>query len=162
MKKKLWLLFSALFAVVALAFMGDMFTLKDPLNDLLKLVLSLGFAYFGFIKATNKSIRTPFLKKQIEPMKFQLASYEYYQSSLKAMHEEFGNIQNAEVFENVSLRPEPTNKHDKDAIAVYYKDSQIGYVPASLTHEVRKIINGKCILRIYNYNDYTRAELLIK
>lgn len=162
MKKILWLLFSALFVSVAVSFIGDMLTFKDPVNDLLKVLLSLGFAYFGFIKSTNKSIKTPILKKQIEPMKFQLASYEYYQSSLKAMHEEFGNIQNTEVFEDISLRPEPTNKHDKDAIAVYYKDSQIGYVPASLTHEVRKNINGKCILRVYNYNDYTRAELLIK
>lgn len=162
MKKILRLLFSALFASVAVAFIGDMFTFKDPVNDLLKVLLSLGFAYFGYIKATNKSIQIPFLKKPIEPMKFQLASYEYYQSSLKAMHEDFGNIQNAEVFEDISLRPEPTNKHDKDAIAVYYKDSQIGYVPASLTHEVRENINGKCILRVYNYNDYTRAELLIK
>ncbi|MBQ0089984.1 MAG: NINE protein [Prevotellaceae bacterium] len=43
----------------------------------------------------------------------------------------------------VILRPEPSNPHDSNAIAIYMNDVKIGYVPAELTFRVKPLIN-KC------------------
>lgn len=37
--------------------------------------------------------------------------------------------------ENVRLVPEPNNRHDKNAIAVYLKDSHVGYVPRPVNEQ---------------------------
>ena len=37
------------------------------------------------------------------------------------------------VGDKLTLKPEPTNEHDPNAIAVYKGEHQIGYVPRCLT-----------------------------
>lgn len=41
------------------------------------------------------------------------------------------------------LEPEPTNKHDKNAIKVIIRDTHVGYVPAAECNAVKKFITGK-------------------
>jgi len=42
----------------------------------------------------------------------------------------------------VSLVPEPTNKHDKNAIMVCIANKKVGYIPADLTAHIRRIFSG--------------------
>jgi hypothetical protein len=52
-----------------------------------------------------------------------------------------------DVFESLkigtplSLKAEPENLHDPNAVAIYYKDEQIGYVPRVANELLRKFLN---------------------
>lgn len=50
--------------------------------------------------------------------------------------------------EEVSLIPEPSNQHDKNAIMVCLNDYQIGYVPRNYTSIVSNIFKWKAVLAI--------------
>jgi len=50
---------------------------------------------------------------------------------------------------DVSLVPEPTNPHDRNAIAVYVDGKQLGYVPAELTADVRRMMARDYAARAY-------------
>ncbi len=43
----------------------------------------------------------------------------------------------------LSLRREPGNAHDRNAVAVYVDQSRVGYVPASVAASVAKIIDAE-------------------
>lgn len=40
----------------------------------------------------------------------------------------------------LELRPEPENKYDPNAVAIYYQENNVGYVPGFLASKVCKLI----------------------
>ncbi len=52
-------------------------------------------------------------------------------------------IKNTENIETISLRPEPENKYDSNAVKVLYKESKLGYI---------KIIHSDCIAKAFKDN----------
>lgn len=55
---------------------------------------------------------------------------------------------------DIILRPEPTNKYDKEAIAVYVGTMPIGYVPRPLNSFLRYFLFDKCFnfFRLSDFN----------
>ena len=62
----------------------------------------------------------------------------------------------------VSLRSEPENPHDPDAVAVYYEDTKLGYVPAEKNSYVSSLLyfgHGDIIeARINSHNPEANPE----
>lgn len=47
--------------------------------------------------------------------------------------------------DKLTLKPEPTNEHDKNAIAVYKGEHHIGYVPRRLTSVLVPVETLECV-----------------
>jgi hypothetical protein len=64
---------------------------------------------------------------------FHIAGFTYYEG--------------VEVFENLkigtqlSLKAEPENAFDPNAVAIYYRDEKLGFVPRSANELIRKFLN---------------------
>lgn len=60
-----------------------------------------------------------------------------------------------------TLKPEPTNPHDHNAIAIYVDDVRIGYVPAVLTRQIRPLIGKRYFYtRIYGGDRIVENEII--
>ena len=44
-------------------------------------------------------------------------------------HDGYKVFDELEIGTEVELRPEPDNRHDPEAVAIYYNETKIGYVP---------------------------------
>ena len=54
-----------------------------------------------------------------------------------------------------SLRPEPENPHDSNAIAVYADDLKVGYVPKGMNEEVKRNLDKTQLVEMnvgYSYD----------
>lgn len=50
------------------------------------------------------------------------------------------------VGKKLTLVREPTNPHDEDAVAVYFRDDKLGYVPRSENRVVARMLDrGECV-----------------
>ena len=86
----------------------------------------------------------------------------YYQKSFKkifAARPDFSTYSGAEIKDELILMPEPTNKYDKNAIAVTYQGYLLGYMPAG---DVPRIAVSKQLIDprekyIYTYKKAVEA-----
>lgn len=89
-----------------------------------------------------------------------VTGYQYHQDNLKYLYVEAGNKDNQYVTTNIVLKHEKTNKYDKNAIGIYYKNKLIGYISKYKNKEVLKYKSiYNVVLRTYFYKDNYRAEI---
>ena len=79
------------------------------------------------------------LKKRVEfyadwDYNIKIAGVKFRQSELGELYEEDWN----EVL--VNIKPEPTNKFDPNAIAIYANDIHIGYIPALIAPHINNLL----------------------
>ena len=154
MKNLKWWFATIFLGSITLSFLVDLVKGKSVFASL---ILSLSLTILLLLKALSKT------KVNINSeYRVQVASYQYYQPELKSAFFNRQNRQNVLIQEGVELIPEPTNKHDKNAIKVILDGVQIGYIPSDQTNIVRKKLKQKALLRVYEYDDYTRCELILK
>jgi spore germination protein YaaH len=71
---------------------------------------------------------------------FTIAGISYYQK----------NADNIQFDNKLIMKPEPNNIYDNSAIAIYYKDNKLGYVPNNKYYKILCNENIKNNLRIIN------------
>ncbi len=81
---------------------------------------SLGIGLSGRISA-NTQLLEP--QRRVLLQESPLAGYQYYRAS--------GIWQFLQLGETLTLRREPANRYDRNAIAVWFKNEHLGYVPRS-------------------------------
>lgn len=59
-------------------------------------------------------------------------------------------IKASENYGNISLKPEPENQYDPNAVKVFYKEAELGYI---------KIIHSACVAKAYNENKEITAKI---
>jgi len=64
---------------------------------------------------------------------FHIAGFNYYYGS--------DVFENLKIGTSLSLKAEPENRYDPEAVAIYYRDVKIGFVPASKNEMIRKFLN---------------------
>lgn len=92
-----------------------------------------------------------------------LSSFDYCQLELEYAFKKSGNINNNVISDSqiISIKPEPSNKFDSNAVAVYMYGLKIGYIKATDTQFVRRIVDPTTAIRLYYYNETYRAEIII-
>jgi len=64
---------------------------------------------------------------------FHIAGFTYYNGS--------DVFENLKIGTSLSLKAEPENPYDPDAVAIYYHDIKIGFVPKAENTLIRKFLN---------------------
>lgn len=65
---------------------------------------------------------------------FNIAGFTYYEGVLA-----FGNLK---IGSKLSLVPEPKNRYDENALAIYYKEHKLGFVPRSFNKPIATIMGA--------------------
>jgi hypothetical protein len=65
---------------------------------------------------------------------FEIAGIEYYEALFV--------INEIKIGEKLILKPEPTNIHDENAVAIYYNNKKLGYIPKNANYSIAKILNA--------------------
>lgn len=69
-------------------------------------------------------------RKYIE--RFTIAGFSYYEGCVA--------MKNLEIGTKLHLKAEPTNKHDRHAVEIYYKNIKLGYIPRNQNRSISKIL----------------------
>jgi hypothetical protein len=58
------------------------------------------------------------------------------------------------------LRKEPNNEHDECAIALFWQDEKIGYVPASCNEIIARLIDAQALPLLGCMNNFPTMQLV--
>ncbi|MDD4234517.1 MAG: HIRAN domain-containing protein [Bacteroidales bacterium] len=64
---------------------------------------------------------------------FNIAGFTYYEGAIVFEELQIGTI--------LELKSEPDNKFDDNAVAIYYKDHKLGFIPRSINQPIRTILD---------------------
>lgn len=84
---------------------------------------------------------------------FSIAGFTFYEGVLAFKHLEIGT--------ELTIKPEPENRYDENAVAIYYKEHKLGYVPRSQNKAIAAILGaGQNIfeMRVQQLNPETSPE----
>jgi hypothetical protein len=65
---------------------------------------------------------------------FNIAGIEYYEALF--------TINELKVGDKLFLEAEPNNIHDENAVAIYYKDFKLGYIPRAANYSISVLLNA--------------------
>ena len=65
---------------------------------------------------------------------FKIAGIEYYEALFV--------INELKVGDKLTLKAEPENIHDENAVEIYYKDYKLGYIPRSTNYSISVLLNN--------------------
>ena len=65
---------------------------------------------------------------------FSIAGIEYYEALFV--------INELKIGDKLTLKAEPKNIHDENAVAIYYKDVKLGYIPRSANYSISVLLNA--------------------
>ena len=64
---------------------------------------------------------------------FHIAGFTYYNG--------VDVFENLKIGKELFLKAEPENRHDPNAVAIYYQKAKLGYVPREKNNEISKFLN---------------------
>jgi len=104
--------------------------------------------------------------KDISENGFKVAGISYYKNNIKKILNKNTSESSKYVYRAkqtyVALVPEPDNKYDKNAIAVYMNDYKIGHVPAEIVPFIRNIMDDYDFLGTITNGDYYEDDEIIE
>ena len=65
---------------------------------------------------------------------FNIAGFTFYEGVLAFKHLEIGT--------GLTMKPEPGNRYDENAVAIYYNEHKLGYVPRSQNKAIATILGA--------------------
>lgn len=74
--------------------------------------------------------------KRIHYKNFRLAGFSYYEGAIV-----FHKLRTGQ---KLQLKAEPDNKYDPQAVAVYFKEYKLGYVPRNANYSISKFLEAGC------------------
>lgn len=133
-------------------------------------LFGIGWIY-DIIVAIKKYVKRPtqYRRSQEQPRtnEFEIAGMAYRKEAIASIMKKnrpgYSDFVYRVKEDYVELIPEPDNPYDKNAIAVYMNNVQIGYVPTGLTESIRPYI-GNCyfVARITGGDQYGDQNLIPK
>ena len=75
---------------------------------------------------------------------FYIAGFTYYDG--------IDVFENLKIGKALSLKAEPENRYDPEAVAIYYQDNKLGFVPKNENELIRKFLN-------LGYNDLFEVKI---
>lgn len=73
------------------------------------------------------------MKNKVHYKSFHISGFTYYEGPLLAKKLKLG--------QKLKLKAEPENRYDENAVAVYYKNKKIGFVPKNKNYSMAKLLN---------------------
>lgn len=73
------------------------------------------------------------MKNKIYYKSFHISGFTYYEGPLW--------IKKLKLGKKLKLKAEPENRYDENAVAVYYKNKKIGFVPKEKNYTISKLLN---------------------
>ncbi|MBL3600100.1 MAG: HIRAN domain-containing protein [gamma proteobacterium endosymbiont of Lamellibrachia anaximandri] len=117
---------------------------------------SLGIGLSGRINA-NTQLLEP--KRRVLLQESPLAGYQYHRAS--------GIWQFLQIGETLKLRREPANRYDRNAIAVWFKNEHLGYVPRSENRTLAQMMDrgeqleGRIVRLLEDDNPWRRVRFSV-